>query len=248
MNTGTDKTPNRTNWLTRWTWLVGIIAAVCVGALADVPQGWIFYSKTPTEYMVKVDRATFHSGHASATLRSVGDLPADHYSQLEQKIDALPYRGQKVRLSGFVRSSGLSAWSGLWMRVDDRSGRPLAFENMHTHPIKGTTDWQRYEVELNVPRTADSVHFGLLLSGGGQVWLDDVTLQSTGTGPAVHVRGTAGTLNLNFEEPLHAYTCQACGGTGKCQFCYGTGKYQGHRCNACNGTGNCWYCGGAGKY
>ena len=54
------------------------------------------------------------------------------------------------------------------MRVDGPdSGRHLAFDNMLDRPIKGTTDWTRYAVVLDVDKTAVAIAFGVLAGGEG---------------------------------------------------------------------------------
>jgi hypothetical protein len=88
------------------------------------------------------------------------------------------YRGKRVRFSAHVKSSGVLTWAGLWMRVDGRSGEDsLAFDNMQGRPIKGTTDWKQYQVVLDVPAAATAVAFGILLDGGGSVWMSGVSLE-----------------------------------------------------------------------
>jgi hypothetical protein len=62
------------------------------------------------------------------------------------------------------------------MRVDG-AGSLLAFDNMQNRPIKGTTDWKRYDVVLDVPPEAKALAFGLLLAGNGQIWFDDLRLE-----------------------------------------------------------------------
>jgi hypothetical protein len=42
--------------------------------------------------------------------------------------------------------------------------------------VKGTTDWTRYEVVLDVPEAALRLAFGPVLTGTGQVWADDFAL------------------------------------------------------------------------
>jgi len=52
---------------------------------------------------------------------------------------------------------------------------------MEDRPIKGTHDWTRYEIVLDVAPDAGSMLFGLLLHGAGKVWLDDVTFDVVDT-------------------------------------------------------------------
>jgi hypothetical protein len=46
-------------------------------------------------------------------------------------------------------------------------------DGMRSRPIRGTTDWTRYEIVLDVPRAAPFISFGVSLVGGGHVWFDD---------------------------------------------------------------------------
>ena len=82
------------------------------------------------------------------------------------------YRGGRVRVHAQLRSFDVSGWAGLWMRVDDTSGRTAAFDNMQDRALSGTTDWQSAAVVLDVTAHARSIHFGVLLTGGGAI---DVT-------------------------------------------------------------------------
>ena len=75
------------------------------------------------------------------------------------------------------------------MRVDGPQG-VLAFDNMQSRPIKGTADWKPCEVVLEVPGGATAIWFGLLLSGPGQVWFDDLQVEAVDA--TVPVTGTAG--------------------------------------------------------
>jgi hypothetical protein len=154
---------------------------------ATTPPGWSVAGTHPAEYEMGLDRATRRSGVASASLR--GKTPtADGFGTLLQEIDAAHHRGRRVRLSGYAKAAGVAGWAGLWMRVDGPQG-VLAFDNMQSRPIKGTADWRRCEVVLDVPSGARAIWFGLLLSGPGQVWFDD--LQVEAVDGAVPVTGTA---------------------------------------------------------
>jgi AraC family transcriptional regulator len=44
----------------------------------------------------------------------------------------------------------------------------VAFDNMQDRPIKGTTDWQRYEVVLDVRRIRLAYHLGFYLTVQGR--------------------------------------------------------------------------------
>lgn len=105
-----------------------------------------------------------------------------------QSLRAEHYIGKKVRLSGLVKSQEVVSWAGLWVRVD-KGKDMVVFDNMQDRPIKGTTDWQRYEVVLDVPPDSTGISFGILLDGAGKVCLSGAKFdvvgaddQSTGGG------------------------------------------------------------------
>jgi len=156
--------------------------AVCVAYVlvlnADVPRGWHLAGTKPAEYESGVDAEQAHQGHASAFLRSKRPS-VDGFGTLMQSIDAEQYQGNKVRLSGLVKSEEVTRWAGLWMRVD-KGTEMLALDNMQNRPIKGTTGWQRYYVVLDVPKDATRVAFGILLDGPGEVWLNSAKFEIVG--------------------------------------------------------------------
>jgi hypothetical protein len=78
----------------------------------------------------------------------------------------------------------------------------LGFDNMEPRAVKGTTDWTRYEIVLDVPTTAAALAFGVLLAGNGEVWMDDLKFDIVpSTVPVTGTRGPRGGLqNLDFEK------------------------------------------------
>jgi erythromycin esterase len=83
-------------------------------------------------------------------------------------------RGKRVRLAGWVKSSGIDrGWAGLWVRVDGAHG-VLAFDNMGDRGVHGTTGWSRVEVDIDVPAEAAAIVLGALLTGDGVAWVSDL--------------------------------------------------------------------------
>jgi hypothetical protein len=115
-----------------------------------------------------------HSGDASAFIRSKGDAKG-HAAPLSQAIKADGYVNKRIRLSGYIKSSGADC-AVLWMRVDDADGI-LEFDNMMNRGVSGTSDWQKVAVVLDVPANAAAILFGPMLIGGGSAWFDDLQLE-----------------------------------------------------------------------
>jgi hypothetical protein len=149
--------------------------------LPKLIDDWNVAGSTPNDYSVQIDTAHFHSGKASGLIEARDTSMGSGFGTLIQWFSAEEYRGKRVRMSAFVKSENVESWAGLWMRVDgDRAS--LAFDNMQDRPIKGTRDWQKYDVVLDVPTDGDSIFFGILLEGSkGRVWIDDVQFDLVGT-------------------------------------------------------------------
>ncbi len=181
---------------------LALLAACSLALQAAAPKGWFVAGSKPTEYESGVDTQTAYSGHPSAYLKA--KVPSvDGFGTLMQDFRADHYLGKRVRFSAFVKTEHAQDWAGLWMRVDKES-KQLAFDNMQDRSIKGTTDWKRYDVVLDVPQDATGIFFGVLLSGSGTVWLSHAKFEIVG--PNVLTTNGAGQqksdepMNLDFED------------------------------------------------
>ncbi len=167
---------------------------------AAIPQGWLLAGGNPMDYESGIDKQTVHNNLPSAYLKAKKST-AEGFGTLMQDFRADKYLEKRVRLSAFAKTEGVQQWSGLWMRVD-KGNTSVAFDNMQDRPIKGTSDWQRYEVVLDVPPDATGIAFGILLSGPGRVWLNSVKFEVVGPEVPPTGRGTRRDepTNLNFEN------------------------------------------------
>ena len=137
-----------------------VLALSAVPALSapadDLPAGWFRAGSHPTSYEMGVDPKGSCSGEACGFIKGRGAQP-EGFGTLMQMIDAAEYRGKRVRFSAHVKAAGIVNWAGLWMRVDGApsAGSPmppmLGFDNMNDRPIKGTADWTRHDVVLDLP-------------------------------------------------------------------------------------------------
>lgn len=182
-----------------WAWMT----LLPVWALsAELPAGWIKAGSHPAEYDMGVDRAIRRVGKVSAFVKGTADQ-FHGFGTLMQMAAPGEYCGKRVRLSAYVKSEKVqTGWAGLWFRVDGaKPGELLGFDNMQQRPIKGTIDWKRVEIVLDVPENAVALAFGILLNGDGQVWMDDLKFEIVN--PDVPVTGGASSgppRNLNFED------------------------------------------------
>jgi len=118
-----------------------------------------------------------------------------------QTFDATEYRGKRLRLSAYVKSESVENWAGVWMRID-RAKESVAFDNMQNRPITGTQGWTQHSIVLDVDPNATGVAFGILLSGKGAVWIDDLAFEVVGEDvPVTDMRvPSKSPRNLDFEN------------------------------------------------
>jgi len=134
------------------------------------PKGWTTFGDADN-YVHSVDDKVVQSGKHSVSLEYSGDKTG--FKAWSYTIPA-KYQGYKITLRGYVKTEKVSdGWAGLWMRIDPN----VSFDNMRERGIKGTTDWQKYEIILDLkPSSAQDIVIGGLLVGKGKMWVDNLEL------------------------------------------------------------------------
>ncbi len=144
-------------------------------------ESWFLAGSHAQDYEAGIDPTTPYQGKNSGYIKSIVE-ELKGFGTLMQMFKAAVYRNKRMRFAAVVKSARVEIWTGLWMRVDSpEDGKALGFDNMLNRPIRGTTDWQKCEVVLDVPQESVYVAFGILLSGRGQAWLSDVRFEEVGT-------------------------------------------------------------------
>ncbi len=152
---------------------------------ADKPAGWIFPPVCEQAgYRLELSTDAFAGQHAAHV--SASSAKAQSFANLMQgfRENALDgFRGRRIRFRAAVKTQNLADTTkpGLWLRVDRRStdpSRPVFgdFDNMQDRPIR-SADWQHFEIVADVADDAVSLTVGLLLSGNGDAWIDDCSLE-----------------------------------------------------------------------
>jgi hypothetical protein len=135
----------------------------------DMPGGW---GGGPPG-TIFTDDSIFHGGRSSVRLERRLGSPSN-FSTVTKSIP-INFSGAMVELRGFLRTEDVSEFVGLWMREDGESGS-LAFDNMQAAQLKGSTDWKEYSITLPIHAEAQTLYFGVLVSGTGKAWADDLQL------------------------------------------------------------------------
>jgi hypothetical protein len=190
--------------------MAGSVAAkpstISLLAPADsVPSGWLAAGSRPQDYVMVIDRSVTRSGRPSARIESKVPQPTG-FGTLMQQFAADSYRESRVRLSGDVRVRDVTGAASLWMRVDGPGVEVLAFDNALDRGLRGTADWQRFNVVLDVPARAEKISIGVMLQNGGVVWTSALdfekvarTVPVTGRDMNAGYRLPAAPVNLGFD-------------------------------------------------
>lgn len=173
-----------------------------------MPQGWRISGQTPEKYEIGLFKAGGYNGSSNCGVirASKKDYFENEYASMIQTISSQRYLGRRIRLTGYMKCRGVTAWAGLFIRVDnDLSKEPLTFDNMHDRAMTGSMNWTQKSVEIDVPLNGSKITFGALLHGAGIVFFDDLMIEDIGPSTIVsdHVLCDTslkrGPENMDFE-------------------------------------------------
>ncbi len=143
----------------------------------DVPKGWYKAGSSPEFYEIGIEKGAGIDGTNAATIKSVANRVRG-FGTLVQNIQPGNYAGKRIRMSGYIKTDQVNGWAGFWLRIDqENSSVPLAFDNMSNRKIMGSTEWIKCEIIVDVPKKANNIAYGALLSGSGQLWFDNLSFE-----------------------------------------------------------------------
>lgn len=141
-----------------------------------IGKRWSAVSATG-EYAVGFDRSVARTGDRSAYIRATEG--ARNFASFGQGVQAIDFKGKRVELSAYIKTEDIpqgTGNTGLWLRCDG-SLTWRAFDNMMDRGFKGTGDWQKATVVLDIPDDAVKLVLGGLHEGTGTAWFDDFELR-----------------------------------------------------------------------
>ena len=149
-----------------------------IGAKAG---GWFQAGSRPSDYSYGVAASPDVPGGGILIIQAKqgADTSLAEFGTLMRNTPADTWRGKRLRFSASLKAEHVGRLQ-LWLRVDGKSARTLS--NMDNKPIRGTADWQRCQIVLDVPQEAVNLAFGFFVGGGrGVAWGKDFTLEPVGT-------------------------------------------------------------------
>jgi hypothetical protein len=164
----------------------------------DLPKDWHAAGSKPESYDMGLDKTGGRDGNPCATIQSK-DKKIKGFGTLMQGASPNKYLGKRVRMTGYIKSADVVDWAGMWFRVD-KDASSIAFDNMETRSLKGNNDWKKYEIVLDIAGDASQLAYGVLLSGTGKVWFDDIQFEIVGKEVPTTDMYHPEPQNLNFDK------------------------------------------------
>lgn len=138
------------------------------------PKGWLvkFSEAQNKAYQISLDSTIKQHGKYSILLEKKGSQSS--FGVITHPITQV-FEGRTIELKAYLKTEGVSTgYAGLYMRIDDENSKMIAFDNMGTRGVKGTTDWKQYSIKLDYnSEEVKTLYIGGLLSGDGKAWFDN---------------------------------------------------------------------------
>jgi hypothetical protein len=152
---------------------------------ADVGEdGWLVSGGARDTYAVRRDPAVKRDGRATLLLEPFADTDG-RYGTWMRSIDAAPYRGKRVRISGFTKTAGATARVDFWARVQavDSPGDGPGLGGGHL-ALPPDSDWTERVLVFDVDPAGHRLQYGVGLAGPGRLWLDAPRVEVVAAAPA----------------------------------------------------------------
>ncbi len=128
----------------------------------------------PDSFRFTLDAERPAGGRQSLRIERITPEPWALATQVVQPPALGALKGKRVRVTLAVRVEDAAGnGAGTWVLVHGPGGN-LAHEQ---RLVKGTHDWQRIAVEVDVAASAIMLELGATLDGPGRAWIDDLRLE-----------------------------------------------------------------------
>ncbi|MBL8511151.1 MAG: hypothetical protein JNM52_05850 [Betaproteobacteria bacterium] len=176
--------------------LLSVIVHLDAHAARERPPGWFLRGDCDLSRDYYLDTATLFTGKPSITLTSAGGKGCSN-GILMQRFDVGAYRGKRIRFSGFIKSERVT-YAFMWLRIQGTMEEELAVDLMEDRPLIGTQEWLPFAIVLDVSNKASTIGLGIGLRGEGQVWMNQLAIESVGP----EIATTAKRSSVNKPKPV----------------------------------------------
>ncbi len=144
-------------------------------------------------FLVEVDPDTRRSSNSAAPIHIKGPFASDTsdtvvyplaangtYKKTDNSSSAQYFitydsalYGKRISVTFWLKTRDVRGWAGTFVIIMGMDGRHLQYDDMSDRPVRGTTDWQQYEIVTDLPDEPCIIYFGPDLYGPGELWADD---------------------------------------------------------------------------
>jgi RNA polymerase sigma factor (sigma-70 family) len=184
------------------TWLAGLSHQPAASSPAQpldvVPIEMSFASFHPDgdkdgSFIVEVDPDTLRTSNSAGSIHIKGPVADDSqntafdpatangsYKKTDNSFstqyivsDRSVLYGKHVRITFWLKTRSVRGWVGTFVIILGTDSRHMQCDDMSDRPIRGTTDWQQYEIVTDLPNEPCIIYLGPDLYGPGELWADD---------------------------------------------------------------------------
>jgi hypothetical protein len=142
----------------------------------STPDYW-FNAYMPAENLtMDVDTTESYSGSSSAYIKNTHIYNETVSNNWAQTILKTPI-GKTIELTGYAKTVDAESVVMVIQCWDINSEMVGFGTTQSSSTINGTTDWMQYSTSVKVPTDTQKIVIRLALTGTGQVWFDDITLE-----------------------------------------------------------------------
>jgi len=142
-------------------------------------KGWIRVGSFHNDYVVGASTEAARTGSAGCLIECAAGI-GQHSMSLHQYVSAVPYRGQRIRISAWLRGSGMDGWAALWVEPygpPPDLAQSSAYYDLYDAPVRGGATWCQQAIELAVGPQQEAIYFGIVVFGTGTLWIDDILIE-----------------------------------------------------------------------
>jgi hypothetical protein len=165
------------------------------GETGGAPPGWSF--SNPENYEVGLEKKDAAAGSIAYIRSRRPNIQG--FAELMQSMDAGFYIGKRIQLSAMLKSKDVESASIIFARITSKRSEVL-FTRKSVPSLRGTREWNTHAVEFDVPENSSEITIGLLLQGGGSVWVDRFSFEVVDASAPNSPVGLRVPLNLGFED------------------------------------------------
>jgi RNA polymerase sigma factor (sigma-70 family) len=158
-------------------WLDGAqLEAVADNIGTTDDQKWRTWSFSRPKYTQILDFATLREGNPTICISATTPASGEWCEWAVNDRHAERYAGKRLRVTAWMMTEGATGPTGFTLRFQSNAGKDLV-SNPGKRPIRGTTEWTRYEQTIEVPPETFHIIAGVRLGGSGKLWVNDIKIE-----------------------------------------------------------------------